>query len=214
MPVSENEVTVVVHFIAKQGKEAELLDVLRSLLAPTRKEPGCLRYELNQEIENPRAYTFAEKFASMEAFDAHRKMPYVVRFGEQSGDLVESRQMRVHRELLPVPLEEGSPSVSGAEGDEKPVVVIAHFTAKPGKQEELSTFLQGLVAPTRREPGCIRYEINQDLDDPATITFVETFAGQVGFDAHCQMPYIATLFEMLPVLVEKQYIGLHRPVPA
>jgi quinol monooxygenase YgiN len=98
--------------------------------------------------------------------------------------------------------------------DETQVVVIAHFTAKPGKQEALSTFLQGLVEPTRREPGCIRYEVNQDLDDPDTFTFVETFADQRAFEAHCQMPYIAKLFETLPVLVEKQYIGLHRQVLA
>jgi len=34
------------------------------------------------------------------------------------------------------------------------------------------------------------------------------------FEAHCAMPYIAKLFEMLPVLVDKQYIGLHRQVLA
>ena len=100
------------------------------------------------------------------------------------------------------------------ERDETQVVVIAHFTAKPGKQEELSAFLQTLVEPTRREPGCLRYELNQPLNDPATFTFVETFADQQAFEAHCAMPYIAKLFEMLPVLVDKQYIGLHRQVLA
>lgn len=98
--------------------------------------------------------------------------------------------------------------------EEKQVVVIAHFTAKAGKQGELSAFLQSLVEPTRREPGCLRYEVNQPLDDPATFTFVETFADQQAFEAHCQMPYIAKLFEVLPVLVEKQYIGLHRQILA
>jgi quinol monooxygenase YgiN len=66
MPKSE-EVVVVVHFTAKPGKEKELLDSMRNLLEPTRKEAGCIRYELNQEIENPRAFTFAEKFAGRQA---------------------------------------------------------------------------------------------------------------------------------------------------
>lgn len=100
------------------------------------------------------------------------------------------------------------------ERNETQVIVIAHFTAKSGKQEELSTFLQGLVGPTRREPGCIRYEVNQDLNDPVTFTFVETFADQRAFESHCRMPYIVKLFETLPVLVEKQYIGLHRQILA
>jgi quinol monooxygenase YgiN len=110
MPKPEYEVVVVAHFTAQQGKEGELLDLLHSLLEPTRKEAGCIRYELNQEIENPRAFTFAEKFASREAFDAHVKMPYVARFAEQSAALVESKHIRLHRELLPVSRSEGSTS--------------------------------------------------------------------------------------------------------
>jgi quinol monooxygenase YgiN len=199
---------VVAHFTAKSGKEAALLELLRGLIEPTRKEAGCLRYELNQEIENPAAYTFAEKFRNREAFDAHAKSPYIKSFGERSAGLFESRQVRLHRELLPA----AQPELAGTTADGA-LIVIAHFTAKPGKEEELSTFLQGLVEPTRREPGCARYELNQDLDDPATFSFVETFVDQRGFEAHCKMPYIDRLFETLPVLVGKQYIGLHKRVP-
>ena len=201
-----DQITVVAHFMAKPGKEAALLEVLRGLLEPTRNEAGCLRYELNQEIENPAAFTFAEKFTNREAFEAHVKTPYVKSFGERSGDLVESRQVRLHRELLPAAAQES------AKRSAEPVIIIAHFTAKPGKEEELSAFLQGLVEPTRREPGCVRYELNRDVDDPTTFSFVETFADRQGFDAHCKMPYIDTLFATLPVLVAKQYIGLHRPI--
>jgi quinol monooxygenase YgiN len=203
-----DQIIVVAHFTAKPGKEAALLELLCSLMEPTRKEAGCLRYELNQEIENPAAFTFAEKFSSREAFESHVKSPYIKGFGERSPDLIESRQVRLHRELLPAAQQESRRAeTAGAE-----VIVIAHFTAKPGKEEELSTFLQGLVEPTRREPGCVRYELNQDLKDPATFSFVETFADRQGFEAHCKMPYIDKLFETLPVLVGQQYIGLHKRV--
>jgi quinol monooxygenase YgiN len=207
MASQTDPIIVVAHFTAKPGKEAALLELLCGLVEPTRKEAGCLRYELNQEIENPAAFTFAEKFSSREAFESHVKTPHIKGFGERSPDLVESRQVRLHRELLPA----AQPERTGAGGAS--VIVIAHFTAKPGKEEELSTFLQGLVEPTRREPGCVRYELNQDLKDPATFSFVETFAGRQGFDAHCKMPYIDRLFETLPVLVGEQYIGLHKRVP-
>jgi quinol monooxygenase YgiN len=108
MPKPEDEVVVVAHFTARQGKEGELLKLLYGLLEPTRKKAGCIRYELNQEIENPSAFTVAEKFASREAFDAHVKMPYVARFGEQLAALVESKHIRLHRELLPVSQSGGS----------------------------------------------------------------------------------------------------------
>jgi quinol monooxygenase YgiN len=71
---------VVAHFQATPGKEAALLQLLRGLIEPTRKEADCLRYELNQEIENPAAFTFAEKFASRDAFTTHLKMRHIKQF--------------------------------------------------------------------------------------------------------------------------------------
>lgn len=205
-----DEVIVVAHLTANPGKQDDLLKLARGLLGPTRKEAGCIRYELNQEIDNPLAFTFAEKFANRDAYTAHLKTRHVRQFAEHSIDLVHSRRVRMHREFMPVTGNTADKTGS----DEAQIVVIAHFTAKPGKEEELSMFLQGLVEPTRREPGCIRYELSQDLDEPATFSFVETFADRAGFDAHCRMPYIEKLFEVLKLLVGEQYMGLHRQVPA
>lgn len=208
MASSDRELSVVVHFTARPGKEEKLHEWLTGLTGPTRKEPGCIRYELNQEIENKAAYTFAEKFVNRDAFEAHVKMPYALRFSEQLDDLVQSKQILLHKELLSLPKTE-----QRSEGNlTDAIIIIAHFTAQPGKAKELQEFLQTLVAPTRLEPGCLRYEVNQDLDDPSTFTFVETFANRAGFDAHCATPYVAKLFEMLPILVKEQYIGLHKRV--
>jgi quinol monooxygenase YgiN len=208
MQSSDPEISVVVHFTAKPGKDGELLTWLKSLLGPTRKEPGCIRYELNQEVENKAAFTFAEKFVNRAAFEAHVKMPYALSFSEHLDDLVESKQIRLHRELLPSP-RKGRSSENGSTNG---VIVVAHFTAKPGKERKLQELLQSLVVPTRSEPGCVRYEVNQDLDDPSTFTFVETFADQAAFEAHCATPYVAKLFELLPILVQEQYIGLHKRI--
>ena len=87
MPATSDEVVVVAHFTARPGRERELFDVLHSLLEPTRKEPACLRYELNQEVDNPRAFTFAEKFVNREAFEA---LPV----------LVEKQYIGLHRQVL------------------------------------------------------------------------------------------------------------------
>jgi quinol monooxygenase YgiN len=200
-----NQLVVIAHFEAKPGKEKELEDLFRGLLLPTRAESGCLRYELNHNLDDPRRFTFAEKFRNEEAFQEHPKTPHVRHFLDVVPALIASKEVRTLKELFPGrerPLQPG----------ESPFVVIAHFTPKPGKRVELLSFLSSLIEPTRAEPGCSRYELNQDLADSDTFSFVETFAGKAGFDAHCQQPYIAKLFEVLPVLVDKQVIGLHRQI--
>ncbi len=107
MPESPGDITVIAHFTARQARESELLNLLHSLLGPTRKEEGCLRYELNQEIENPRCFTLAEKFRSVADYEAHLSSKHVRQFSERAAHLIESRVVRIHRELLPSGSKEG-----------------------------------------------------------------------------------------------------------
>jgi len=99
---AESEVICVAEFMAKEGREDELLRALHSLLEPTHREEGCIRYELNQAIDNPRAITFIEKFKSKEAFDFHCGTPYIKGFfDEVSPPLVENVTVTLYKEILP-----------------------------------------------------------------------------------------------------------------
>lgn len=99
---AEEEIVCVAQFTAKEGREDELLRELHSLMAPTHKEKGCRRYELNQAIDDPRHITFIEKFASREAFDYHCSTPYIKGFFDSVAPrLVESQVVILHKEILP-----------------------------------------------------------------------------------------------------------------
>jgi quinol monooxygenase YgiN len=93
------------------------------------------------------------------------------------------------------------------------LVCIARFTAREGREAELISSLHRLIEPTHREAGCVRYELNQQEDDPRVVTFVEKWASRDAFDAHCQMSYIKDYFENIaPNLVETQSVTLHREI--
>ncbi len=99
---AENEIVFVAQFIAKEGKEDELLRALHILLEPTYKEEGYIRYELNQAIDNPRGITFIEKYKSKEAFDFHCNTSYIKGFfDEVAPPLVESVTVTLYKEILP-----------------------------------------------------------------------------------------------------------------
>jgi hypothetical protein len=51
--------------------------------------------------------------------------------------------------------------------------VIAHIHAKPGQEAALQQVLESFVDPTRKEDGCLRYDLFVDLDDPTKFTFIE-----------------------------------------
>lgn len=91
------------------------------------------------------------------------------------------------------------------------IVCVAQFTAKPGKQNQLVRSLHKLMKPTHKEKGCLRYELNQQINNPRIITFIEKWADQKVFDKHCAMPYIKDYFEnVAPKLVKSQSVTLHK----
>jgi quinol monooxygenase YgiN len=91
------------------------------------------------------------------------------------------------------------------------VVCVAEHHALEGKEQALIEALHILIEPTLKEPGCIRYELNQREDEPRWITFVEKWKDQKSFDDHCAMPYIANYFNNVrPKLVERIEVKLYR----
>ncbi|HZL85196.1 MAG TPA: putative quinol monooxygenase [Candidatus Krumholzibacteria bacterium] len=68
--------------------------------------------------------------------------------------------------------------------------VVARLIARPGKVEAMQEALQGLIAPTRREAGCITYELLQNRSDPTDFTFVEEWASEPSLDAHLRSPHV------------------------
>lgn len=70
------------------------------------------------------------------------------------------------------------------------VKVVARITAQPDRVGELQALLQGLLDPTRKEPGCIRYQLLWNRSDPTDFTFVEEWADDAALDAHLLTPHV------------------------
>ena len=63
--------------------------------------------------------------------------------------------------------------------------------------------LISLIAPTQAEPGCLKYELFQNADDPTDFTFVETFASDAALDVHADASYIKALATTLTPLTRQ-----------
>ena len=51
----------------------------------------------------------------------------------------------------------------------------------------------GIAAEIRKEPGNLRYQYFQPLDDPATVLLIDSWANQEAIDAHHASPMMARL---------------------
>ena len=67
-----------------------------------------------------------------------------------------------------------------------PLTIVAIAVAVPGKADALRAAQQQLVAETLKEPGCLRYELNQSLDDSRVLVFTEQWASEAEWRNHMQ----------------------------
>ena len=70
--------------------------------------------------------------------------------------------------------------------------VVAHIHAKPGSEAALREILEGFVAPTRKEDGCLRYDLFVDLSDSGKFTFIEEWTSEAALEAHGKSAHITS----------------------
>jgi len=85
--MSKNSLNVVAIVETSSDKLEELKTVCLGLIEPTRKEDGCISYDLYQDISNPGKFTFIEHWKSKEHLDVHMKTPHLVAAGAAFGRL-------------------------------------------------------------------------------------------------------------------------------
>lgn len=83
------QVTLVVKVVAKKDSVEELKRELLKMVEPTRREEGCMEYNLHQDNENPAVFFFYENWKSEEALEQHIAMPHFQGFVAATGSLTE-----------------------------------------------------------------------------------------------------------------------------
>ena len=86
--MSKSTLHVVAIAETTADKAEQLKSVCMGLIEPTRKEVGCISYELYQDTVNPGKFTFIENWQSKEHLDVHLKTPHLVAAGEAFGKIV------------------------------------------------------------------------------------------------------------------------------
>lgn len=85
----DGKVHVIAMFVAAAGKEHELGELLGTLIEPTRREAGCIRYDLMQGIPGESGdFVFVEEWESEETLDAHSRSAHLQEVGKKVGPLL------------------------------------------------------------------------------------------------------------------------------
>lgn len=89
----------------------------------------------------------------------------------------------------------------------KSVIINAGLKIKDGSAEEFIKLATPIVEASRKEPGCIRYEILRDVLDKNTFYFLEEYADENAYQTHRTMPYMTGFRPKREALLDT-YLGV------
>lgn len=82
------------------------------------------------------------------------------------------------------------------------IMVIARFEAKPGQRDEVVRLAAACIEATRKEAGCISYELMLSTENPDALVFVERWENRAALDAHSKTEHLNTFKETRAPFVE------------
>jgi quinol monooxygenase YgiN len=88
-PPMSKPVTVVARVRAKMGKEDIVLQELLRMVEETRKEQGCINYDLHISADSPGSFLFYENWQSLAHLDRHAQSAHIQNFRARSTELLE-----------------------------------------------------------------------------------------------------------------------------
>jgi quinol monooxygenase YgiN len=84
----------------------------------------------------------------------------------------------------------------------KPFALFVTIKAKAGKEKELEAAFAPCIAATKKEAGCLAYELNRDPDEPTTYVMFEKFKNLAALEAHLKQEHTAKLFKAIEPLTD------------
>ncbi len=77
------------------------------------------------------------------------------------------------------------------------IKVVAKFVLKDGTKDEVLGILEEMIEKTRKEDGCIKYELFENLNDPNTISFIEEWENMDKLNAHIDSEHFRRIIPSL-----------------
>ncbi|MGH6643864.1 MAG: putative quinol monooxygenase [Bradyrhizobium sp.] len=70
------------------------------------------------------------------------------------------------------------------------LIIVAIAQARPGFEAALVKAQSELVAIVRQLPGCLSYELNESLEQPGQVVFIERWRDRASWESHMRGPHM------------------------
>ncbi len=156
---------------------------LKQVREACRTDPGNLRCEIAERLEQQNQFILLEIWKDQKALDAHGTNAAATAAHDKIKPMLESPyDVRIHRGLSVVPPQ--SPP------NGRITYVVTHVDVIPPRAADAATLLTKMAEASRNEPGNGRLEVLQQLNRPNHFSVVEIWPNRKIFESHAASPAI------------------------
>ena len=91
---------------------------------------------------------------------------------------------------------------SKVQDKDKPLGMTVTFKVKAGEEKAFEEAFTPCVAATRKEPGCVAYYLNRDVDDPSAYVVYEQYKNIVALEDHAKSDHVVELLKKVAPLLD------------
>jgi len=176
---------VFVFFEVKKEFLAEFHKLMAVDARETRKEPGCLRFDLLQVAESDTKFCLYEVYQNEIAAKEHGKTGHYKQWNEfktTKGGTVEGSYNKVTAN--PIDFQLFAKRERSAFGLEAYFVVFVSFEVKKEFLAEFHKLMAVDARETRKEPGCLRFDLLQVADSDTKFCLYEVYQNEIAAKEH------------------------------
>ena len=86
------------------------------------------------------------------------------------------------------------------------LTITGNVLANPDKIDFVKAELEKLIPITRKEAGCIQYDLHQDNENPAYFLFYENWESRELWQTHMNAPHLTAFMEVTDGAIEKFWL--------
>jgi quinol monooxygenase YgiN len=161
---------------------AAMAGALKQYRDASRKEDGYVRLDLLQQIGRPGHFAVVETWKDQKTFDAHGMAAPVKQFRDALQPIRLSGYDERPYKILTV-------ASASAAGNDQAIHVVAHVDTVGGPQVDAPGLLKRFAEASRKEQGCLRFDVLQNTTRLNHFTVVATWQNQKALDAHDAAPH-------------------------
>ncbi len=161
------------------------------------KEPGCRRFDVIRDAEDSSVFAFTEIYNDESAVEHHKTTEHFNRWNDTVQDMfADPLSLSFCRPVFPRGDARWDSYAAHASDDRyfgQGSLHVIH-AARYIKPQFVDAFIEAVsldaVGSTHEEPGCLRFDVYQNVNDPTEVHLYEVYANPDAFAYHRGTPHI------------------------